>query len=148
MGHNDDDMEHTIMNPPRHKAFIDGWWLSAERINDLQRTSVARQITRCKAAHHTDLDIRINGKNEHYEADWVKHMVRVDLTSEAGAIGHAAVEAECVHMALDARRVTRIDASGNVLSLWGRIERYMHQFSPAQVQFNPAASADSEERQQ
>lgn len=148
MSANDDDLEHTIMNPSRHTIFHNGWWLSADSINDLQQASVDRQIRRCKVAHHTDLDVRINGKNESHEADWVKHMVRVDLTSEAGAVGHAAVEAECVHMALDARRVTRIDASGNVLSLWGRIERYIHQLGPSQAQFSPAANAESAERQQ
>lgn len=48
--------------------------ITDENINSLQAASIGKLIQRCKHAHHTDLVIRINGKDEHYEADWVKHL--------------------------------------------------------------------------
>lgn len=52
------------------------WLLTDQSINSLQVDSVQRLISRAWAAHHVDLIIRINGKDEHHEADWLKHLVR------------------------------------------------------------------------
>lgn len=52
------------------------WLLTDHNINELQVASVQRLIDRAKHAHHCDLVIRINGQDEHYEADWLKHLVR------------------------------------------------------------------------
>lgn len=57
-----------------------GWFLPLSSINDIQAVSVAEQVKRTKQAHHTDLDIRINGQNESHQADWVKHLQAVDLS--------------------------------------------------------------------
>jgi hypothetical protein len=53
-----------------------GWYLPWHAINDLQRQSVDQLIKRSKAAHFTNVNVRINGKWEESEADWIKHMVR------------------------------------------------------------------------
>jgi hypothetical protein len=53
-----------------------GWYLPWHAINDLQRQSVDQLIKRSKAAHFTNVKVRINGKWEESEADWIKHMVR------------------------------------------------------------------------
>jgi hypothetical protein len=50
------------------------WLLSGEKINDLQQQSIADLVKRCKAAHFVDVHVRINGKWEVYQADWIKHM--------------------------------------------------------------------------
>lgn len=50
--------------------------LTDEKINDLQVQTVQTLIDRCKRAHFVDIKIRINGKDEHYEADWLKHLVK------------------------------------------------------------------------
>jgi hypothetical protein len=55
------------------------WLLTDANINSLQVASIQRLIDRAKHAHHTDLIIRINGQDEHYEADWLKHLVRHPL---------------------------------------------------------------------
>jgi hypothetical protein len=64
------------------------WLLTEKNINSLQVDSIQLLINRLKHAHHTDLCVRINGQDEWFQADWLKHMVRatppqrtwVDLT--------------------------------------------------------------------
>ena len=53
------------------------WLLTDKKINSLQVDDIHRLIDRLKHAHHTDLCVRINGQDEWFEADWLKHMVRV-----------------------------------------------------------------------
>jgi len=53
------------------------WLLTDKNINALQVDSIQRLIDRLKHAHHTDLCVRINGQDEWFQADWLKHMVRV-----------------------------------------------------------------------
>jgi hypothetical protein len=53
------------------------WLLTDKNINLLQVDSIQRLIDRLKHAHHTDIRVRINGHDEWFEADWLKHMVRV-----------------------------------------------------------------------
>lgn len=48
--------------------------LTDENINELQVDSIRKLIERCKRAHFTDVHVRINGKWEKFEADWIKHM--------------------------------------------------------------------------
>ena len=52
------------------------WLLTDKKINSLQVDDIQRLIDRLKHAHHTDLCVRINGQDEWFEADWLKHMVR------------------------------------------------------------------------
>ena len=52
------------------------WLLTDKNINSLQVDSIQRLIDRLKHALHTDLRVRINGQDEWFEADWLKHMVR------------------------------------------------------------------------
>ena len=53
------------------------WLLTEKNINSLQVDSIQLLINRLKHAHHTDLCVRINGQDEWFQADWLKHMVRV-----------------------------------------------------------------------
>jgi hypothetical protein len=53
------------------------WVLTDANINELQVDSIDRLIARCKAAHYVDICIRINGKDERVQADWLKHLKRV-----------------------------------------------------------------------
>ena len=53
------------------------WLLTDKNINSLQVDSIQRLINRLNHAHHTDIRVRINGQDEWFEADWLKHMVRV-----------------------------------------------------------------------
>jgi hypothetical protein len=53
-----------------------GWSLYAAKINDLQQDSIAALVRRCRAAHFVNVQVRINGKWETYEADWIKHLTR------------------------------------------------------------------------
>jgi len=52
------------------------WLLTEKNINSLQVNSIQLLINRLKHAHHTDLCVRINGQDEWFQADWLKHMVR------------------------------------------------------------------------
>jgi len=53
--------------------------LTEKNINSLQVDSIQLLINRLKHAHHTDLCVRINGQDEWFQADWLKHMVRANL---------------------------------------------------------------------
>ena len=59
------------------------WVLTDKSINNLQVDSVDRLIERCKAAHYVDILIRINGKDERVQADWLKHLKRVTAPAAA-----------------------------------------------------------------
>jgi hypothetical protein len=52
------------------------WLLTDKNINSIQVDSIQRLINRLNHAHHTDIRVRINGQDEWFEADWLKHMVR------------------------------------------------------------------------
>jgi hypothetical protein len=51
------------------------WTLDGTRINDLQARSIRALIETCKAAHFTDVRVRINGEWRTFQADWIKHLV-------------------------------------------------------------------------
>lgn len=55
---------------PRQIAYV----LTDESINDLQTNTVQTLIERAKRAHYCNVYLRINGKDELYQADWLKHM--------------------------------------------------------------------------
>ena len=61
--------------PPQQEPVA--WLLTDKNINSLQVDSIQRLIDCLKHAHHTDLCVRINGQDEWFEADWLKHMVIV-----------------------------------------------------------------------
>lgn len=65
---------------PQDKGSPVAWLLTDRHINDLQVDSVQRLIDRARHAHFTDLIIRINGKDERYQADWLKHLKRAAPT--------------------------------------------------------------------
>ena len=48
--------------------------VTIDKINDLQVADIKETIKRCKQAHFTNIHIRVNGKWEVMEADWIKHM--------------------------------------------------------------------------
>lgn len=52
------------------------WIITDEKINSLQLNSIQRLIDRARHAHTTDIKLRINGKDEWYQADWLKHLTR------------------------------------------------------------------------
>lgn len=59
--------------------------IDLSEINDFQLESLRRSIKRSKAAHFTDLIIRINGQDERIEADWLKHFVEMSEEDKAKA---------------------------------------------------------------
>ena len=56
------------------------WLITDEKINSIQVDSIQRLIDRAKHAHMTDIKLRINGQDEWYQADWLKHMTRTSPT--------------------------------------------------------------------
>jgi hypothetical protein len=54
-----------------------------EKINDLQIETIQNMIKRCKQAHFANIvcKVRINGKWEEYEADWIKHLELAEAPS-------------------------------------------------------------------
>jgi hypothetical protein len=93
------------------------WLLTDKNINSLQVDSIQRLIDRLKHAHHTDLCVRINGQDEWFQADWLKHMVRasppqrtwVGLTDEEILL----ISAECAfsHQHMDIQFARAIEAA-------------------------------------
>ena len=51
-----------------------GFWLSSEYINDFVIDSLKDLIRRAKQCSICDVDLRENGKNVRFEADWIKYM--------------------------------------------------------------------------
>ncbi len=45
-----------------------------EHLNASMRRWLTRLLERAKRAHYANITIRINGKDETFEADWVKHL--------------------------------------------------------------------------
>lgn len=78
---------------PTPEPFI--WVLKYSDINGLQVDSLMLLLERCKHAHFIDARIRINGKYEFYEADWLKHL-HVNNASIAGEAELAKPEPEPV----------------------------------------------------
>ena len=54
------------------------WGLLASSINKLQQASIEALVRRCKKAHHVDIVVRINGEYEVFQADWIKHLEKID----------------------------------------------------------------------
>lgn len=48
--------------------------LPDENINELQRRSIIKLIDKAKGAHMTDICMRINGRDEVIQADWLKYL--------------------------------------------------------------------------
>ncbi len=59
------------------------WHLTDKHINSLQVESIDNLIRRAKAAHYVNVLVRINGKDEVYEADWLKHLHRTGGSGES-----------------------------------------------------------------
>ena len=66
--------KHMLPCPECGLRATTAWRLAGDRINDLQQQSIAELVKRCKASHFVDVHVRINGKWEVYQADWIKHM--------------------------------------------------------------------------
>jgi hypothetical protein len=52
------------------------WLITDENINSIQIESIQRLIDRARHAHMTDIKLRINGQDEWFQADWLKHLTR------------------------------------------------------------------------
>jgi len=67
------DFQEALAQPEQEPV---AWLLTDKNINSIQVDSIQRLINRLNHAHHTDIRVRINGQDEWFEADWLKHMVR------------------------------------------------------------------------
>jgi hypothetical protein len=74
------------------------WRLTDESINSLQVEDIDKLIFRCRHAHYVNVMVRINGKDEVYEADWLKHMRRGEHPTET----RLALLEECAALLWDA----------------------------------------------
>jgi len=48
--------------------------LSDDFVNELQRRSIIELIAKANRANSTDIHMRINGRDEVIQADWLKHL--------------------------------------------------------------------------
>lgn len=48
--------------------------IDEKHLNGLMRQGMAKLIERAGVAHFTDVKVRVNGRDEHYQADWIKHL--------------------------------------------------------------------------
>ena len=62
--------------PQRTEQEPVAWLITDEKINSLQVDSIQRLIDRARHAHMTDIKLRINGQDEWFQADWLKHLTR------------------------------------------------------------------------
>lgn len=75
------------------------WRLTTEKINDLQIDSIKRLIPLCKAAHFVNVRVRINGTWEEYQADWIKHMVRIERAADPTSVSQDDYDALAARLA-------------------------------------------------
>ena len=102
---------YTTPPQPKEQNEPVAWLITDEKINSLQVKSIQTLIDRARHAHHTDICLRINGQDERYEADWLKHMVKaapqqrtwVGLTDEEHiALHDKFVDTDCYGLLIDA----------------------------------------------
>ena len=67
---------NTTSGQPAQQQEPVAWLITDEKINSLQVDSIQRLIDRARHAHITDIKLRINGQDEWYQADWLKHLIR------------------------------------------------------------------------
>jgi len=63
-----------MVKPSAAPASAEGWFLRKKKVNSLQADSIDALIHRCKHAHYVDVVVRVDGKDEHYQVDWLKHL--------------------------------------------------------------------------
>ena len=85
-----------------------GFWLSTDSINELVVNSLHDLIRRAKQCSLCDIDLRENGKNVRFEADWVKYL---QWTAAAPSEEQGAEAVELLHRAME-----RMDRARNVLT--------------------------------
>ncbi len=54
---------------------VDLYSFDRSKINEFQRQTMGAVLKACKHAHYTNIILRINGRDDVYEADWLKHFV-------------------------------------------------------------------------
>lgn len=57
-----------------------GWFMPRKMINSLVARSLGDLIRRAKACSICDVDLRENGENVRFEADWIKYMIPVPVS--------------------------------------------------------------------
>ena len=67
------DGEEPLRAASRVTGTVLTYTIDTGKINSMQLESMRRVIERSRHAHHTDVELRINGKDERHEADWLKH---------------------------------------------------------------------------
>lgn len=53
-----------------------------QHLNGLQRESLARLFQRAKGMHYANVQMRINGGDEVFEVDWLRHAVVIEPSPE------------------------------------------------------------------
>ena len=70
----DPAVEAAERKEPIAQSEIGGWFLNRSKVNSVQEESIEKLIRRCRGAHYVDVIVRINGKDERYQVDWLKHL--------------------------------------------------------------------------
>jgi hypothetical protein len=52
--------------------------IDEKHINDLVKDSMFKTINLARAAHYTNILMRIGGQDKNFEADWIKYLERVE----------------------------------------------------------------------
>lgn len=72
-----DELEAAKIKLLNFESKLDGWFLDRSSVNEFVEASLNNLIDRAKACCICDIDLRENGENIHFEADWIKYIVRV-----------------------------------------------------------------------
>ena len=54
------------------------YFLDKKHINDIQVLSIDDLIKLCKQCHFVDIKLRLNGEDIWRQADWIKHLKKVE----------------------------------------------------------------------
>jgi hypothetical protein len=105
----------------------EGWFLPREAVNGIQAESIDRTIARAKHALYTDIGMRINGQNEHFQADWIKHMRREPLSVAAdlhSALQHTTflLHSACLVLEDEEARKTALEAVERARAVLAKVQ--------------------------
>lgn len=68
------DGEEPLKATSRVTGTVLTFTLDTGLINQMQLDSMRNAIAKARHAHHTDLVMRVNGQDVHWQADWLKHL--------------------------------------------------------------------------
>ena len=70
----ENDMARVVINPDGSIGTKIQFLLDTANVNEIVLASILKVLKRSRGAHFTNITMRISGKDEEYEVDWLKYL--------------------------------------------------------------------------